>query len=61
MFAFDVSPREARPVAKSDLTGHISRAILDPVTHAVPQLRRSMNDTWGEQTRREFDELCRTS
>jgi hypothetical protein len=26
----------------------------------VPQLhRRSMNDTWGELTRDEFDELCR--
>jgi hypothetical protein len=28
----------------------------------APQLgRRSINDTWGELTRREFDELCRIS
>jgi hypothetical protein len=36
--------------------------MLEAVTHAVPQLRRrSMNDAWGELTRRDFDELCRTS
>jgi hypothetical protein len=36
--------------------------MLELVTHAEPQLgQRSMNDTWGELTRREFDELCRTS
>jgi hypothetical protein len=32
------------------------------MTRDVPQVdRRSMNDTWGELTRREFDELCRLS
>jgi hypothetical protein len=36
--------------------------MLWAVIHDVPQLeRRSMNDTWGELTRREFDELCRAS
>jgi len=36
--------------------------MLDLVTHSEPQLpRRSMNDTWGELTRREFDELCHAS
>jgi hypothetical protein len=33
--------------------------MLSSVNRDVPQLeRRSMNDTWGELTRREFDELC---
>jgi hypothetical protein len=32
------------------------------VPNAVPQLdHRSMNHTWGELTRHEFDELCRAS